>query len=81
MVKWDRVPNGKRDGKIISYKVNYNRAGSEAMSEEVDEPNRRLLLTNLDTNVEYTITVSASTSKGYGPASAPVVVPAGDKKR
>ncbi|XP_022804361.1 receptor-type tyrosine-protein phosphatase S-like isoform X2 [Stylophora pistillata] len=83
LVKWDRVPNGKRDGKIISYRVNYTRSEPDVitMSEEVKEPNREFLLTNLYTNVEYTITVSASTTKGYGPASAPVVVPAGDKKR
>ena len=76
MVSWDRVPNGKRDGTIISYRVNYTRSKPEAkrMSKEVDKAKRLLLLTNLETDSEYAITVSASTSKGYGPASEPVKV-------
>ena len=44
------------------------------MSEKVDKAKRLLLLTNLETDPEYTITVSASTSKGYRPASKPVKV-------
>ena len=44
------------------------------MSKEVDKAKRLLLLTNLETDSEYAITVSASTSKGYGPASKPVKV-------
>ena len=44
------------------------------MSEKVDKAKRLLLLTNLETDPEYTIIVSASTSKGYGPASKPVRV-------
>ncbi|XP_027056186.1 neogenin-like, partial [Pocillopora damicornis] len=76
LVSWDRVPNGKRDGTIISYRVNYTRSkpGARTMSEKVDKAKRLLLLTNLETDPEYTITVSASTSKGYGPASKPVRV-------
>ena len=76
MVSWDRVPNGKRDGTIISYRVNYTRSkeGAKRMSKEVDKAKRLLLLTNLEADSEYAITVSASTSKGYGPASEPVKV-------
>ena len=76
MVSWDRVPNGKRDGTIISYRVNYTRPkeGAKRMSKEVDKAKRLLLLTNLEADSEYAITVSASTSKGYGPASEPVKV-------
>ena len=76
MVSWDRVPNGKRDGTIISYRVNYTRSkqGARTMSEKVDKAKRLLLLTNLETDPEYTITVSASTSKGYGPATKPFKV-------
>ncbi|XP_066020414.1 receptor-type tyrosine-protein phosphatase delta-like isoform X2 [Pocillopora verrucosa] len=74
LVSWDRVPNGKRDGTIISYRVNYTRSkeGAKRMSKEVDKAKRLLLLTNLEADSEYEITVSASTSKGYGPASEPV---------
>ena len=79
MVSWDRVPDGKRDGKIISYRVNYNQSTPEvkAMSEKVDGSKRSLLLKNIELKAGYTITVSASTRKGYGPASDSVKVPAG----
>ena len=84
MVSWDRVPDGKRDGKIISYRVDYNQTTVDsaapkviAMSEKVDGSKRSLLLKNIELNADYTITVSASTRKGYGPASDSVKVPAG----
>ena len=84
MVSWDKVPDGKRDGKIISYRVDYNQTTVDsaapkviALSEKVDGSKRSLLLKNIELNVDYTITVSASTRKGYGPASDSVKVPAG----
>ena len=84
LVSWDRVPDGKRDGKIISYRVDYNQSTVDsaapkviAMSGKVDGSKRSLLLKNIELNADYTITVSASTRKGYGPASDSVKVPAG----
>ena len=78
MVTWDNVPDGKRQGKIQKYKVNYTAATkkNETLYQEVKAPTQRLQIVGLEENTNYTITVSASTIKGYGPASKPVVVAA-----
>jgi len=55
--------------------VNYTSATSnEIKSKEVKAPTQYLEINGLDQNTKYTITVMASTSKGYGPASEPIFV-------
>ena len=49
--------------------MGYTAENNEIESEVVDAPTRYLKIVNLKKNTNYTITVSASTVKGYGPAS------------
>jgi len=49
-------------------------ASNETNSKEVQAPTQHLEIEGLEQNTNYTITVMASTSKGYGPASEPVFV-------
>ena len=75
LVTWDKVPHGKRNGAILYYKVKYRSATNNNISnKEVNATKRRLKIVNLEKNTNYTITVSASTVKGFGPASAPLSV-------
>ena len=55
--------------------MDYTLATSNAIkSKEVRAPTQYLEINGLDQNTNYTITVMASTSKGYGPASEPIYV-------
>ena len=73
LITWDEVPRGERKGHIEKYKVNYTSARNNVTkSKEVRA--QSLEIVNLQANTNYTITVSASTVKGYGPASQPIVV-------
>ena len=75
LVTWGEVPNGKRQGRILKYRVVYTpTADHETKSEEVNASAKHLKINGLENNTNYSIAVSASTSKGYGPASKPVFV-------
>ena len=75
LVTWDEVPNGKRNGVILYYKVEYRTiTNNNISSKEVNASTGFLKIVNLEKNTNYTITVSASTVKGYGPASGPLWV-------
>lgn len=75
LVTWYKVPNDKRHGFIQSYKVHYtSTTDNETKSKEVKAPTRFLEIDGLEQNTNYIITVMASTSKGYGPASEPIFV-------
>ena len=75
LVTWGEVPKRKRQGRIQSYKVHYTSTTSnETKSEEVQAPTQYLKIDDLERNTNYTITVMASTNKGYGPASEPISV-------
>ena len=47
---------------------------NETNNKEVQTPTQHLKIEGLKQNTNYTITVMASTSKGYGPASEPIFV-------
>ena len=77
LVLWDEVPADKRNGMITSYTINYqslteNRTGSVQVTG--NPPARQHEITELKEYVEYNITVLASTVRGDGPRSTPVVV-------
>ena len=75
LVTWDEVPNDRRHGPILKYEVDYTSTASYVTnSKEVQAPTQYLEIDGLEQNTNYTITVMASTSKGYGPASEPIFV-------
>ena len=75
LVTWDEVPNDRRHGPILKYEVDYTSTASYVTnSKEVQAPTQYLEIDGLEQNTNYTITVMASTSKGYGPASEPIHV-------
>lgn len=75
LVTWDEVPNGKRNGRIQKYRVDYTSAAdNEQKSKEVNASIKYLEINGLQHNTKYSTAVSASTSKGYGPASKPIFV-------
>ena len=75
LVTWDEVPNDRRHGLILNYEVGWTSTASYVTnSKEVQASTQYLEITGLEQNTNYTITVMASTSKGYGPASEPIFV-------
>ena len=69
------MPKDRRHGLILNYEVEYtSTAGYVANSKEVQATTQYLEINGLEQNTNYTITVMASTSKGYGPASQPIFV-------
>ena len=74
-VSWGEVPPDDQNGVILSYTVTYRAlpSGSEQM-ENVTAPNTTATLTGLNEYTNYSITVFASTIKGGGNKSVPIVV-------
>ena len=75
LVKWDEVPADQRNGIITGYTITYhsqteNDNGNVQVNGSVGQTD----LKNLKEYVNYSITVFASTVKGNGPASDPLVV-------
>ena len=75
LVSWGQVPLLDQNGVILSYTVTYisSRTGS-AQTKNVTAPANQSTLTGLNEHTEYSITVFASTSKGGGTESAPIVI-------
>ena len=72
---WDEVPADEQNGIITSYNITYNSQTENDNGCVFVGPNDlQKNLRNLKEFVTYTITVSASTVKGEGPASDPIVV-------
>ena len=72
---WDEVPADQRNGIITGYNITYqSQTENDSKSVQVNGSVRQTELTNLKEYVNYNITVFASTVKGDGPASDPVVV-------
>ncbi|XP_078352756.1 protein sidekick-1-like [Oculina patagonica] len=75
LVTWDDVPAADQNGIILTYTITY-----ESLTEghrgnvTVDYPARQTTLTGLREYNNYSITVLASTVKGDGPASSPIIV-------
>ena len=70
---WDKVPADQQNGIITGYNITYN-SQTEHDSGSVLADDRQKELTGLKEYVNYNITVFASTVKGDGPASDPIVV-------
>ena len=72
---WDDVPADKQNGIITGYTITYqSQAENDNGNVTVGCNSREKELTNLKKYVNYNITVFASTEKGDGPASDPVIV-------
>ena len=72
---WDEVPADKQNGIITGYTITYqSQRENDYGSVQVGPYGRQKDLANLKEHVNYNITVFASTLKGDGPASEPVVV-------
>ena len=75
VVQWDQVPPPDQNGVIRSYTVTYRALLSMSEKTElVSAPTRAATLTGLNEYTNYSITVFASTSKGGGNKSAPIIV-------
>ena len=72
---WDEVPTVEQNGIITGYTITYN---SQTENDNGNVPagpdDRQKELTGLKEFVKYNINVFASTVKGDGPASDPVIV-------
>ena len=75
LVKWDEVPADKQNGIITGYTITYkSQTENDNDNVTVGDSELEKELTNLKEYVNYNITVFASTEKGDGPASDPVIV-------
>jgi len=75
LVTWDEVPADQQNGIITSYTITYkSQTENDNGNVEVNGSVRQTELANLKEYVNYNITVFASTVKGDGPASDPIVV-------
>ena len=74
-VTWDEVPADEQNGIITGYNITYqSQTENDNGNIQVNGPVRQTELTNLKKYVNYNIAVFASTVKGDGPASDPVIV-------
>ncbi|XP_015750201.1 PREDICTED: phosphatidylinositol phosphatase PTPRQ-like [Acropora digitifera] len=74
-VQWDQVPAQDQNGVILSYTIAYRALPSgSTQTKTVTAPRSQTTLTGLHEYTNYSITVFASTSKGGGNESTPIVV-------
>jgi len=75
LVMWNEVPADQQNGIITGYTITYHsQTENDNGSVQVNGSVRQTELTNLKEYVNYNITVFASTVKGDGPPSDPIVV-------
>ena len=75
LVQWDEVPAADKNGIITSYTITYQSlTQNHDGSVRVDYLYHHIRLTGLKEYVNYSITVFASTVKGDGPASNPIII-------
>ena len=75
MVHWGDIPVADENGIILSYTVTYIALPFGSLQTEVvNAPVRQLILTGLNEYTKYNITVFASTAKGDGNVSTPIIV-------
>ena len=75
LVQWGDVPAADQNGIILKYTVTYTALPhGSTQSKVVDAPATDTTLTGLNEYTNYSITVFASTVKGDGNASAPIIV-------
>ena len=74
-VSWGQVPFPDQNGVIVSYTVTYSWLPSGLLERKtVSAAANQTTLTGLNEYTNYSITVFASTSKGEGNQSTPIVV-------
>ena len=78
-VSWGEVPVSDQNGVILSYTVTYQALPPYAspgskLTKTVNAPNTSVTLEDLNEFTDYNITVFASTIKGGGTISAPIIV-------
>ena len=74
-VGWEPVPFLDQNGVILSYTVTYRALPSgSSQTKNVTAPANHTTLSGLNEYTNYSITVFASTSKGSGNQSTPIVV-------
>ena len=75
LVQWDDVSQRDQNGIILSYTVTYKTLpGGTPTTEVVHTPTKQVTLTGLKKYTNYSITVFASTVKGDGNVSEPIIV-------
>ena len=75
LVQWDEVPADEQNGVILTYTVNYTElSNGRKQTQHVTAPTTNASLTGLNEYSNYSITVFASTIKGDGNASEPIIV-------
>ena len=75
LVTWDKVVPYDRNGIITSYNITYkSQTENDSGNVQVNGSVLQTDLINLKEHVNYSITVFASTVKGDGPPSNPIVV-------
>ena len=75
LVSWDEMPADQQNGIITSYTITYQSQTENHNGSVSAGPNdRQKNITGLKEYVNYNITVFASTVKGDGPRSTPVLV-------
>ena len=74
-VQWSNVPAADQNGVILSYTVDYKALpNGSPQTEVVNAPTTHVTLTCLNEYTNYSITVFASTMKGDGNTSVPIIV-------
>ena len=72
---WDEVPADQQNGIITGYTITYrSQTGNGHSNVQLNGYVRQTEFTNLKKWVGYNITVFASTVKGDGPPSNPIIV-------
>ena len=75
LVTWDEVPVEQQNGIITGYTITYqSQTGNHNGNVSAGPSDRQKNITGLKENVFYNITVFASTVKGDGPHSTPVLL-------
>ena len=74
-VQWSNVPKADQNGAILSYTVTYKALpDGSPQTKVVSAPTTEVALTGLNKYTNYSISVFASTVKGDGNVSEPVIV-------
>lgn len=75
LVQWGDVPAADQNGIILSYTVTYTAlSDGSPQTKVVIAPTMQATLTGLHEYTNYSITVFASTAKGGGNVSTPIIV-------
>ena len=75
MVQWGDVSAADQNGLILSYTVGYTALpGGSEQTKVVNAPANETTVTELNEYTNYSITVFASTSKGGGNVSEPIII-------